>query len=133
MDILHETETHLFWEEEGILCFKYKVPIIDIEVARNGLAVRNKITNNKPSLVYSDCSLVSNVTSEARAFYASQIGMKTTIAFATLSPTAISKILATFFLSFNRPKVPFKFFSTKEKAFKWLHEMGKNDQSINDQ
>ena len=125
VNILHDNDTHLFWEEEGILCLKYKVPLIDIEVARHGLAIRNKITNNKPRLVYADCSMVTNMTSEARTFYAAESGVKTTFALAALAPSSLTKIIGNFFLNFNRPKMPFKLFSTKDKAFKWLREIGK--------
>jgi len=129
MDILLETETHLFWEEEGILCFKYKQPVIDLDVARNGIAIRAKLTQNAQRLVFSDCSLVNNVTSEARIYYASVLTAKTTMALAVLAPNMITKVLAAFFLNFNRPKMPYKFFGTKQKAFQWLHEIGeRNDQ-----
>ncbi len=120
VNILHDNETHLFWEEDGIICIKYKVPVIDIDIARNGLTTRNKITNNKPALIYADCSLLRSVTSEARSFYSSETG--TTIAMAALAPSGMTRIIGGFFLNFNRPKVPFKLFSTKEKAFAWLQE-----------
>jgi len=122
INILSETDTHLFWEEEGIICIKYKVPVIDLEVAKSGLATRNKITGYKPSLVFADCSLVTNLTSDARTFYASESNAQTTTALAALATSGLTKIIGNFFLSFHCPKVPCKLFSSKEKAFAWLHE-----------
>jgi len=130
MDILLETKTHLFWEEEGIICFKYKVPVIDLEVARSGIAMRAKVTQNANRLVYADCTLAKKTTSEARIYYASVLTGKTTIALAIFAPNMITKVLATFFLNFNKPKMPCRFFSNKQKAFEWLHEIGKNDQCM---
>jgi hypothetical protein len=129
MNILLETETHLFWEEEGIICFRYKVPVVDLEVARKGTAMRAKATKNEQRLVYADCSVAVRTTSEARIYYASVLTSKTTMALAVHVPNWILKILATAFLNFNRPKMPYRFFSNKQKAFNWLHEIGKrNDQ-----
>src|ERR1700722_15365686 len=104
MDILLETETHLFWEEEGIICFKYKVQVVDLEVARSGIAMRAKVTQNEQRLVYADCTLATKATSEARIYYASVLTSKTTMALAVLAPNMITKVVASFFLNFNRPK-----------------------------
>jgi len=127
MKILSDTDTHLFWEEEGIICFKYKDPIVDLEVARKGFEIRKTLTIGSSYLIYADLTGVSNVTREARVFYASKEGRDKAIATAVLAPSALTKIMSTFFMSFNRPAVPFRFFISKEKAFKWLHEIQDGD------
>ncbi len=123
MNILNDSDTHLFWEEEGIICFKYKVPIVDLKIARRGFEIRKQLTNGESYLIYADLTGVANVTNEARTFYASAEARDKAIATAVLAPSALTKIMSTFFMSFNRPVVPFKFFTSKEKAFKWLHEI----------
>ncbi len=138
MNILAETETHIFWEEEGIICFKYKVEVVDLNVAKNGVETRAKLTHNENRLVYADCSIAKKATSEARIYYASVLTGQTTIALAILAPNMITKVIASFFLNFNKPKMPCKFFSTKQKALEWLHAINdqlsvNNDQSVNDQ
>ena len=125
MNILFDSDTHLFWEEEGIICFSYKVPVVDLEIVKQGLEIRNEILDKNPHLFFGDLTGVHNITNEARQFYSSEESSGNVIAAAVLTSNAITKIIATFFQSFNRPKVPFKFFSSKEKAFQWLHEIAK--------
>ena len=114
------TDTHTFWEEEGILCFSYNKSVVDIDIAKKGLAIRQKLTKGKPCLVFTDLSNVINITNDARDFYASPEGLHSTVALGVLAPTNLTRVLCTFFLTFNRPTIPFKFFDTKEKAFEWL-------------
>lgn len=61
-----------------------------------------------------------NVTKEAREFGASNEGLKHSIAEAYVLSSLAHKILANFYIKFNKPKVPTQFFKTKEEATIWL-------------
>jgi len=123
MNILIENDTHLFWEEEGFLCFRYKVSNVDLEVAKKGLEARKKLFNKEPYWIFMDMRGLKSVTSEARRFYSSDEGNHNCMGTAALTEDALTRIIGSFYINFNRPKIPFKLFSTKEKAFQWLHAL----------
>jgi hypothetical protein len=122
MKILEENDCLRFWEEDHIICYTYKQPVVDLKIAKDSVLMRYRVTNNQPCLVFGDLENVKSVTREARDYYTCEDAENLVTAAAVLTPTIITKIIATFFLNFNKPKVPFKMFSSKEKAFEWLLE-----------
>jgi len=129
MNILFENDTHLFWEEEGIICFRYKVPVVDLDTVRKGLEIRKRILGTEKHVFYGDITGMTRITSEARKFYASKESTANLLGVAVLTSNALTNMIATFFQTFHHPGIPYKFFSNKDKAFDWLHEiMKKNDQ-----
>ena len=61
-----------------------------------------------------------NFTKEAREYGASEEGLKFSLAEAFVLNSLAHKILANFYIKFNKPKVPTQFFKTKEEATVWL-------------
>ncbi|MGE0560760.1 MAG: hypothetical protein AB7O47_03005 [Flavobacteriales bacterium] len=61
-----------------------------------------------------------NVTKEAREFSASVDGLKYSSAEAYVFNSLPHRIIGNFYLKFNKPSVPTKFFNTKEEAEVWL-------------
>lgn len=122
MQILEENEAFTFWEEEGIICFKYKQKTITIDVAKLGVEIRLRVSNNKPALMYVDLTNVNNVTKESRDYYASPEAVELLLATAVYTPSHLTRTLFTFFKYFNKPRLPIQYFSDKEKAFHWLNK-----------
>jgi hypothetical protein len=61
-----------------------------------------------------------NATKEAREFGASAEGLKNSIAEAYVFDSLPHRIIANFYIKFNKPTVPTKFFKTKIEAEVWL-------------
>ena len=120
MKILEENDSILLWDEENILCILFKKPVVDLELAKMSVSLRLKATNCSPCKLYLDPKNVKSMTKEARDYYTSDEAMQLADAAAVLSTSMITKLIATFFLSFNKPPKPFKIFTSKEKAFEWL-------------
>jgi len=126
---LDENDSFFVWEEDNVICYVYKNPIVDLETAKINVAMKYKISNNIPRLWYADMINVRSITKSARDYYASNDSEDLVIGAAVLASSAISKIIATFFLNFNKPKTPLKIFTSKEKAFEWLKNLQKVNQN----
>lgn len=77
-------------------------------------------------LVLADIRKVWQVSKEARK-KASNIEFKQlSIATAILTDSLPSKLLANFYIKFNRPSVPTKMFTSKKLAIQWLTNFEKS-------
>lgn len=61
-----------------------------------------------------------NISSEARAYSASDEGQEFTLANAVLVDNLAKKMMFNFFMRINCPKTPTRAFSSKTEAFVWL-------------
>ena len=59
---------------------------------------------------------------ESREYNSSPDVLQHCSAIAFLSDSLAKKLLANFFISINRDKIPMKFFKTEEEAYKWLSQ-----------
>lgn len=105
--------------EEGILYATYLVNKIDLEGAKAATEFRKKITGNRvfPALV--DVSSFKEINREARAFFAQEAG-EDLKAIAVLVKNPVSRMMTNFFLKFNNPKYPIRFFTSDSEAYQWL-------------
>ena len=120
MKILEENDLFVFWEEEDIFCSRFKKSSIDLEMARKSVAARLRLTNSQPCKLFMDIKSLKYISQSAREFSASGESTKLVQACAILAPSMITKLLANFFMSFNKPNLPMQVFTNKEKAFEWL-------------
>lgn len=118
---LKHAEITLYQENIYMLTFEddYEVELEDaIEIDKTFI----KITNNtKFSVIVDARDKFSSITNDARNFFANDpeiIPIREKIAIVVNNmPT---KILANFFMRFNRPQTPTKVFNNLEEAVKWL-------------
>lgn len=80
----------------------------------------SEITDGKKALILNIGGKNTSATSTAREFSASPTGLKYTIADAFVVTNLAQKILANFYLSFNKPLVNTKIFDNIDKAIEWL-------------
>lgn len=85
-----------------------------------------KITGQKRALILVFASLRTLVSSEALKFMATPESVKYSLAEAYVVKSTAQKILVNFYLRFNKPSVPTRFFSDTKKAEKWLLAQGKS-------
>ena len=120
MNILEENDLFVFWEEKGIICCLYKKDKVDLDMAKKSLETRLRLSKNKPCKLFLDLRNLGYISQGAREYSASDEATQLAIATAVLAPSRITKLIANFFLTFNKPKMPFQIFTSKEKAFDWL-------------
>jgi hypothetical protein len=115
-----ENEYVKIWIEEGILFMIYKKDHIDIQYAKNAVESRLALSQGKSYPVFVDLNHVKGVTKDARGFLAGDQAADLINASALWGVHEMIKMLANFYLALNKPDVPVKFFSDKQKALEWL-------------
>ena len=115
-----ETPDLKIWLENGIAYCIIKTRKIDGQVAREMVSLRHQFFKGRhfPSIV--DVRSVKSVTKEARDIFASHDGTVMLKAAALVTSSVIGKMLATFFMTFNKPNIPIKLFSAEDEAVEWL-------------
>ena len=110
--------------KEGILYGTYLTEKVDLERAEYATAFRKKITLHKsyPALV--DISAVKEVTREARSYFSQEAGDDLT-AIAVLVNNPVTRMMVNFFMKFNQPKYPIRFFTNSDEAIVWLGKFDK--------
>ena len=118
-----ETETVIFFYEDDILNINFKEDAdVKLENAKENLKARKAFQKEEKVKVLSDVSNVWNISKDARAFFATKQVTDLNIAMAMIAKSFSSKILANFFMKFNKPATPTKMFNSKEKALAWLSQ-----------
>jgi hypothetical protein len=123
MTILEDSDSLCFWEEQNIICYVYKKPVLDLEMAKLAMSSRLRVTNNSPCVLLTDLTNVKSTTKEARAYYIANNTKDLVKAVALITPSILTKIMATFFINFDKPGIPVKMFTSREKAIEWLKEL----------
>jgi len=90
---------------------------------------KKKLAGNQPHIVLFIAPIHGNVTSEARAAAASKEVCHNAIAKAIVTKSLAQRLVANFFLRFNKPPVPTKLFSIEKEAMDWLKMMRKANTS----
>jgi len=83
------------------------------------------ISKGKPFVSLIDTSnKYGNITNEARLHYANDLKTKSIrLAEAIVLNNLPARIIATFYIRYNKPSNPVKIFSKREDAINWLHEI----------
>lgn len=108
--------------DDGILQLRYHpgAEITIMEAKMVGEAIIHASKGSKHPL-YADMRGLKSMSREARVYFASEELTKWTSAVATRD-SLISKVIVEFYLKLNKPPYPMKYFSSEDKAIKWLKE-----------
>ncbi|HEY9177629.1 MAG TPA: hypothetical protein VIN07_08065, partial [Flavipsychrobacter sp.] len=103
-----ESRSSFLWlDDDGILVFINKpVPVHDLKGALENLEFSKKISLGKPRPLLVDMTATKSMTREAREEYAKAGVDSIVTAIGLVTRSAMSRIVANFFLSFNQPAVP---------------------------
>jgi len=71
--------------------------------------------------IYIDVSNIGGISVEARKYFAKAVNPRSR-ACALLVGSGISRILGNFLVGFNKPPIPTRLFTDKQKALRWLFE-----------
>lgn len=90
--------------------------------ARNNIATVMSIAGGAPRLLLIDITNIKALSREAREEYANAADTNGVKAVAIVTDSGIGKIIGNFFISYNKPKVPTRLFSSHIAAKEWLSE-----------
>lgn len=82
---------------------------------------KNKFTNGKKYCVLFICPEFGNLSKEAREYLAQPCTNHNAIAKAIIAPNLGIRLLADFFISFNKPPVKHKIFTKIDRAYEWMN------------
>jgi hypothetical protein len=107
--------------KDGILFGEYLVDKVDLEGATLATNFRKEITQNEAYPAFVDVSLVKEVSREARSFFAQEAG-EDLKAIAVVVRNPVTRMMVNFFMKFNQPGYPIKFFTKDQEALEWLQQ-----------
>ena len=108
----------IIYEDTGMITFILKEDAeIEIEDIKETHSAFTDLTKGKPFCIFTDARCNTTATTEARA-YASKHNIKTNLAVAILVHSTAMKLMANFYIQFNKPIVPTKMFTKKDAAIK---------------
>lgn len=122
--VLESVETEKFtisWLDGNVLEIVIKEKAyLDVDDIKEIQIHKTKLTQNKTHGILFITPQFGNISKEGRAYSASPAASINCIAKAVIAPNLGMKILANFFITFDRPCVPHKVFRTETEALIWL-------------
>src|SRR6185437_3004042 len=115
-----ENESVSCWVEDGILYQVYKKGSMDMATAKDSIDAKIAVCGNKDYPALIDIRNIKSATKEAREYVSGEIGTRNISMAAIIAPTVVSKLIGTFFITFNKPPVKIKLFTDEQEAVKWL-------------
>jgi hypothetical protein len=120
---------YVYYElQDDLLIGIYKKNLkITLAIAKEIVETRLKFTDNQPVLALAYNAGVVRFDKAARDFLASDEGVKGVIAGAVVQENfyPVGVFFINFYLSVAKPKVPARFFTTKQGAIRWLQKFRK--------
>jgi len=115
---------HEIWLEDGIIHGVYSPDLktIDINIAKQLVNDRLKISQEIVRPVLADTSNVKSVTREAEKYMATGIAMQYLNATAILVHSRVAKLISNIYIRLSHPSIPTKVFIDKGKALTWLKQ-----------
>ena len=112
-----------YWVEEDILFGEYKhVDVNSLAIAMECVKDRLLLANGNSYPYLLDARKLRSINKEARDYFASEESEKCMVAGAILVDSSITTIIGNFFLKINKPSIPTRIFTDKEKALDWLRK-----------
>lgn len=116
-----DTPFYIMYLEDGIIHQIYKPElIITIEVAKQMVSHRLEITRSITRPVFVDVRNLVAIDSASRKYLAGELAVKYVSAGAIFLDNYIHYLAGTVYIKIDKPAVPSKLFTDKNKALKWL-------------
>ncbi len=93
---------------------------LDLDAMKEIVATRMEITDRKPHKVLIEAESNHDSTKEAREYLATYEG-EVAVAMAIVSNNLAVRMLANFYVKFDKPRIPTKLFKSREEAIDWLN------------
>ena len=122
-----ENDNIRYWVEDGILHNELKKPVImTLETVKEFIALRHEISENKKQYWCSDVTRIKSFTKEGRD-YADIHGQDFLHACAGIVNSHVTMYLFNIFVKIKTIKIPFRAFTSREKAVLWLNQLKKEE------
>jgi hypothetical protein len=118
---IHNNGIVTFHIRDGIVFGNYIVEKVELEDAVSATEFRKTITGNRAYPAYADLSGVKEVSREARSYFSKEAG-EDLKAIALIIRNPVTRMMANFFMKFNQPHYPIRFFTSDQDAVKWLKQ-----------
>ena len=107
-------------EQDGIVRLTW-IPNAEVTLAsaKESVAAIKTLSQGKIRPLLVDMRSTKSMDREARAYYV-RPEQKATNAVALLADSAVSRVLANFFLRINKPTIPTQMFTSETEALEWL-------------
>ena len=103
---------------------------IDLEQMKIFVAAIQKLAGEKPYCTLADLRGTTGTTNnEARQYAADHSHLPNKLADAIIFNSLAKKLMANFYIQFNKPKSPTRTFNSEEAALKWLRNVRKSPQN----
>lgn len=107
--------------EDGIVQVDFeKNLLVDVKECEEIMEVYHQILAPQKYPILHIAGKYMNTTSAAREFGSSEKGLEYSKAEAYVIHSLAQKIVANYYMKFNKPTIPTQFFKTKEEAVNWL-------------
>ena len=126
MELKTETSTQkLFWDSENeIVWGELFGDQATEELAKENVdaqeTVRDGMSKRKTRVLI-DMTTVSEISKEARDYFANERTASIQRATALLIGSPVSRVIGNFFMGLNKPISPTRLFTDPQKAIRWLH------------
>jgi hypothetical protein len=94
---------------------------IELDDMLESKEARIKLQKGNSMKTFVDIRGIYRISKEAKAAAAEKENSEFSIAMAILTESLATKLIANFFIQFNKPYSPTKMFKKKENAIKWLN------------
>ncbi len=120
-----ETSTQkLYWDSDNdIVWGELFADLTTEELAKENIdaqeSVRDAVSKAKTRVLI-DMTAVSEISKEARDYFANERTASIQRATALLTGSPVSRVIGNFFLGLNKPSYPTRLFTDPQEAIKWL-------------
>lgn len=116
-----DTPYYVMYLEHGIIHQVYKPDlIITVEIAKQMVSHRLEITKNITRPVFVDVRNLVAINAASRKYLAGEMAVKYVSAGAIFLDNYLHYLAGTVSIKIDKPTVPSKLFTDKEKALQWL-------------
>lgn len=123
-----ESSSAYFWlDEDGVVTILNKPKDIHgLEDATENIRMTQEIAAGTPRALLIDVTKIRSMTRDARETYKAEGSTDRILAVALVTTSVTGRIMANFFLGFNKPKAPTRLFNDYHTAHNWLLQQMKS-------
>ncbi len=124
-ELKEETSTQkLYWDSENEIVWSDLFGNQTEELAKENIDAQERIRdslNKEKTRVLIDMTAVTEISKEARDYFANERTASIQRATALLVSSPVSRTIGNFFMGLNKPISPTRLFTDPNKAIRWLH------------
>ncbi len=114
------TRTCAIWVDGVVRARFHDGAVVDLEDARENLALTARLTAGHRLPVLVDLRGVRSQSADARRLFAGPAATAVSVAVALVVESPMSRVVGNFYLGFNRPETPTRLFTSTDDAEQWL-------------